>query len=163
MSASADFAGRAAPGALTPSQADQRRLASRRHGLWAKSAGETGMRHYRSGRLLRRLEDVLAIQGRPLSEEQVPAARSWAELGVIADGVYVALLATFKKGEVPTPKLLDAWRGLQRDRLLHAVALGLTPAAKAELATTLSDLHRAQESRAAHERLRAKQLGGSAR
>ncbi len=158
MSVSADRARGTAVVALTESQVNQRRLASRRHGLWAKSAGETGLRHYRSGRLLRRLEDVLAVQGRPLSEDQVPAARSWAELGVIADGVYVALLATFKKGEIPTPKLLDAWRGLQRDRLLHAVALGLTPAAKAELATTLSDLHRAQETRATQERLRAKQV-----
>lgn len=161
MSAVAESAGVTAIAPLTPSQLAQRRLASRRHGLWAKSAGETGLRHYRSGRLLRRLEQVLAAEGRPLSEEQVPAARSWAELGVIADQVYIALLATFKRGETPAPKLLDAWRGLQRDRLLHATALGLTPMAKAELANTLSDLKRAQETMAAQSRLRAKQVGAA--
>ncbi|MFI5283533.1 MAG: hypothetical protein ACHQ0J_10475 [Candidatus Dormibacterales bacterium] len=100
---------------------------------------------------------MLESQGRPLTEEQIPAARSWAELGVVADQVFAALQVSFKKGETPSPRLLDAWRGMQRDRLQHATALGLTPMAKAELATSMTDLQRAMEVRAAQERLRARE------
>lgn len=139
--------------ALSVRALEQRAMAPRRHGLWAKSVTESRQRAYKAGRLLRRLEIVLEQQGRPLTEEQIPAARSWAEFGVIADQVYAALMQSFRKGEVPSPKLLDAWRGMQRDRLLHATALGLTPIAKAELAATMSDLQRHMEAEAARQRL----------
>jgi len=148
----------AAKPTLSLAAREQRARAPRRHGLWAKSASELHLRHYKSGRLLRRLEVVLAEQGRPLSEEMILTARAMAELAVIGDQVYAALQATFRKSEVPSPKLLDAFRGIRRDQLLHASALGVTPAAKAELAMSMGGLQRMQQERAdaARERIRAK-------
>lgn len=152
--AAAVVAGDAGKTALSVVAREQRVLAPRRHGLYAKSASENRIRAYKAGRLQRRLEVVLESQGRMLTEEQIPAARSWAELGVIADQVRDALEVTFRKGETPSPKLLDAWRGLQRDRLQYANALGLTPMAKAELATSMSGLQRHTEALAAQQRIR---------
>lgn len=163
MSTAPVSAGKDGPGALALSgaQLDQRRTAARRHGLYSRT--ETQVRNYRTGRLMRRLEVVLADQGRPLTEEMIPGVRSWAELGVISDGIFAVLIKELREEKTPSPRLIDAWRGLQRDRLQHATALGLTPVAKAELANSMTDLQRQLHSQEAHERLRAKQTQGPRR
>src|SRR5437773_3152372 len=127
---------------LTPAERNQRQLAAVKHGLYVSSPAGRRVRHYRAGRLLRRLQQI-----RPWMEEaHLPIARAWCELEVLAHDVYtrlqqVGVLA--ENGQDPH-KLLAEYRAIRRDQLPYSAALGLTPMSQAQLSKDL-----ASESRAA--------------
>lgn len=120
--------------ALSVVEQRQRERAARRHGLYAKSSTESGLRSQKAGRILRRLQVLMADQGTPITEEMIPAARSWAEILVVAAEVFAAILSSLRRAEAPSPRLLESWASLQRTALLYAKEFGLTPRSAGELA-----------------------------
>lgn len=113
---------------LTPAQRRQRQEAAFRHGLYAAAGTAVGRRRSKMvGALLARLLEVLAEQGRPLREEQIPHARRWAEAHLAASTAFRVWL-----GEPTTnAKAFDQWRQAANVQAQFAKDLGLTPATAA--------------------------------
>lgn len=121
--------------ALSVAEVRQRQEAALNHGLYVKSTRGRGVRKYRAGRLLHRLQIVLAEEGRPLTALQLPLARAWCQYELLAVDAYTAL----QRGE-GGDKGLEHYRGLRRDQLAYSAALGLTLAAAGQLARDLNAL-----------------------
>jgi hypothetical protein len=118
---------------LSPAEQRQRELAARKHGLRAKSSTSLRVRNYRAGRLLSRLQEIVADLGRPLQEVELPAARAWCQQEILATDLFGALQAG-QGGE----KALEQYLSVRRLQLSYATALGLTPSARAALAATVT-------------------------
>ncbi len=118
---------------LSKAEHRQREQAARKHGLRANSSSALRVRNYRAGRLLSRLQEVLGDLGRPLQEVEVPSGRAWCQQEVLAADLYAALMANLG-GE----KTLEQYLAVRRLQLSYASALGLTPAARAQLSATVT-------------------------
>jgi hypothetical protein len=108
------------------------------------------VRNYRTTRLLTRLQEVLADLGRPIQEAELPAARAWCQQEVLASDLFAAIQAG-AGGE----RSLEQYLAVRRLQLTYANALGLTPAARAQLAATVTSAvglaHQLAQRRAALE------------
>jgi len=118
---------------LSPAEQRQREHAALRTGLRAKSSSMLRVRNYRTTRLLTRLQEVLADLGRPIQEAELPAARAWAQQEVLATDLFAAIQAGMG-GE----KALEQYLAVRRLQLSYGTALGLTPAARAQLSATVT-------------------------
>ncbi|MHB8689323.1 MAG: hypothetical protein ACYDB4_19380 [Candidatus Dormibacteraceae bacterium] len=118
---------------LSAAEQRQREHAALKHGLQAKSSSALRVRNYRTTRLLTRLQEIMADLGRPIQEAELPASRAWAQLEVLATDLFAALQAG-RGGE----KALEQYLAVRRLQLTYANALGLTPAARAALAATVT-------------------------
>jgi hypothetical protein len=116
---------------LSPAAQRQRGQAALKHGLRANSSQALRVRSYRTGRLLTRLQVVLAESGRPLKEAEVSAARAWCQMEVLATDYFAALQV-----DLFNDAIREHYNSTRRTQLLYAKELGLTPNARANLAAT---------------------------
>jgi hypothetical protein len=118
---------------LSTAEQRQREQAARKHGLRANSASAVRVRSYRAGRLLTRLQEVLAEAGRPLQETEIPGARAWAQMEIMATDSFNALQL-----DPINEKVREQYHATRRLQLSYAKELGLTPGARAALAATVT-------------------------
>src|SRR5438105_11391776 len=115
---------------ITPAQLQQRQNAARKHGLRANSRPELRRRAYRAGRLLTHLKTLRADEGWPLKATQIPHARAWCQMEVMATDQYAAW-----ESEPDNEKFHQSYLATRRAQLPYSKELGLTPAAELQLAT----------------------------
>jgi hypothetical protein len=136
-----DSPGRSMMRTISPAALKQRQMAAVKHGLYVKSPPGKRRHQYRAGRLLSRMLTSFATRGTPLSELQVPIARSWCEMHVLASDLYAALAA----GE-GGDKGIQHYLSIRRIQLAHAIALGMSPTSETHMARELAKLAREVEA-----------------
>lgn len=99
-------------------------------GLYVKAQNGLRLRDQRVRRLVRKMRVAMPW----LEDVDIPAARAWAQLEVLADQVYAWLRVgnvVNNQGEGKT--LLDDFRKLRQAQLTYARELGMTPTARMAL------------------------------
>jgi hypothetical protein len=119
---------------LTRAEVKQRRVAARKHGLRSTSLPkDLRSRTRRAEEQLYRLLDVLVEEGRPLRTSELPAARQWARLDVIATLLYAGLIKQQHEQGTWNDGLLDRFLTVSGKLDRASASLGLTPATRALL------------------------------
>src|SRR5262249_54544890 len=109
-----------------------------RHSLYVKSKNGKQLRHERVRRLVNKMQAACPW----VAESDLPAARAWAEMEILAGQVYWALKMAgpinYQRGAVDgdlrARRLLEDFRLLRQSQLVYARELGLTPAARLTIA-----------------------------
>ena len=128
----------------TPALA-QRQTAAIRHGLHVRAPSGLRLRDRRTRRLVRKVWRQLPW----LQPSDQAAVRAWAEMEILCANAAADLFTNGALKDGRPRDLLDAYRRLRRDQLQFAKALGMTPAARAELGLTLADMDLATSQGAA--------------
>lgn len=135
-------------GAVTSSQRRQRQVVPISHGLYVRTQNGRQLRDRSVQRLVGKLRGVLALE-----DADVPTARAWCEVEILARLVFAELRATgLVTGQGEPRRLLAEYRGLRATQLTYARELGLTPASRHALGAT-----RAAPSMGLHEYLQLKE------
>ena len=114
---------------LTQREQRQREQAAVKHGLFVKSQHGRGLRDRRTRRLLAKVRDQMPW----LQPSDIPAARAWCQLEVLCTQCF----NHFSRGDEMSERSLDVYRRLRQTQLQFANALGMTPAARADLGLTV--------------------------
>jgi hypothetical protein len=98
-----------------------------RTGLYMKSANGLKLRHRRVRRLVEKIRDALPW----LEASDVPAARAWAELEILAANAFAELITNGLTNDQGEPRrLLTEFRQLRQAQLAYERDLGMTPASR---------------------------------
>lgn len=96
-------------------------------GLYLKSGDGLRLRHRKTRRLVQKMLNVMPW----IEASDIPCARAWAEMEILAANVFTELMAngvTNREGE--PRRLLTELRQLRQTQLAYERELGMTPAAK---------------------------------
>jgi hypothetical protein len=115
---------------MSPDARNQRQQAAIRTGMYVKARSGLRLRYRKVRRLVRKMHVAMPW----LSEVDLPAARAWAELEILASNAFADLYmngVTSKTGE--PRRLLSELRQLRTAQLAYERDLGMTPAARMNL------------------------------
>jgi hypothetical protein len=101
-------------------------LRPQKHGLYVKAANGIRLRSRKVQRLVERLRGVMSW----LEQSDLPAARAWAELEILATTVFAELHRNGPLNSEGEPRrLISEYRQLRATQLVFERELGMTPAA----------------------------------
>jgi hypothetical protein len=102
-------------------------------GLYSRLKKDVKVRNHRVRYLVWRLRKVCPW----ISDSDLPAARAWAQLNILSDVAYARLREEGMTTDGGDPKkLLAEFRALKAAELAYSRELGLTPAARKQMAGT---------------------------
>lgn len=115
---------------LTPAESRQRRLAPIKTGVYATSPDALKLRYRKVRRLVRKMKAAMPW----LDPADEPAARAWAEMEILAAGMFVELTANGVLTAAGEPRrLLSEYRQIRQAQLGFWRELGGTPVARMAL------------------------------
>jgi Phage terminase, small subunit len=121
---------------MTSRQRRQRQLAPIRTGLYVRAANGRQLRDRSVQRLVAKVRAAMPW----LTPADVPTARAWCELEVIARLVFAEMRTNgFTTGQGEPRRLLAEYRQLRTAQLAYARELGMTPNARASLRLNRQD------------------------